>query len=82
MEKFGVARQATYNTIIRRMRSARWITKGTDTLRIHNKFLLYHNSNGYINAPECYVYRYIVCLVLIKLLVKFKDCLYSENDIS
>jgi len=44
--------------------------------------MLYHGSNGDMNAPQCYVYTYIACLVLIKLLVKFKVYLYSENDIS
>jgi hypothetical protein len=24
----------------------------------------FHGSNGYANAPHCYVYTYIVCLVL------------------
>ena len=31
MEKYGRARQATDDNIIRRMRFARWITKATDT---------------------------------------------------
>jgi hypothetical protein len=31
MEKYGTARQATDDNIIRRMRFACWITKATDT---------------------------------------------------
>ena len=31
MEKYGTARQATDDNIIRRMRVACWITKATDT---------------------------------------------------
>jgi len=40
--------------------------------------MLYHDSNGDTNAPQCYVYTYTACLVLIKLLFKFKEYLYSD----
>jgi hypothetical protein len=36
VEKYGRARQAAVDNIIRRMRFACWITKATDTLRIFN----------------------------------------------
>ena len=36
MEKYGRARQATDNNIIRRMRFLYWITKAADTLRMCN----------------------------------------------
>jgi len=35
-----------------------------------------------MNAPRCYVYTYIACLFLIKLLFKFKEYIYGEIDIS
>jgi hypothetical protein len=57
VEKYGRARQATDDNIIRRMRFACWITKATDT---HSEyeiqyFLLFHGNSGYANAPECYI---------------------------
>jgi hypothetical protein len=38
VEKYGRARQATDDNIIRRMRFARWITKAADTLTICNTY--------------------------------------------
>jgi hypothetical protein len=38
LKKYGTARQATDDSIIRRMRFACWITKATDTLRICNTY--------------------------------------------
>jgi hypothetical protein len=35
VEKYGGARQATDDNIIRRMRFACWVTKATDTLNIY-----------------------------------------------
>jgi hypothetical protein len=55
MEKYGTARQATDDNIIRRMRFACWITKATHT-HISYLLLLLGNS-GYANAPLCYVIR-------------------------
>jgi hypothetical protein len=43
-----------------RMRIACWITKAIDTHRIFDTF---HSNNDCMNAPQCYVYTYIVCLV-------------------
>ena len=37
MEKYGTARQATHDNIIRRMRIACWITKATDT---HSEYVI------------------------------------------
>jgi hypothetical protein len=37
VEKYGTARQATNNNIIRRMRFACWITKATDT---HSEYVI------------------------------------------
>jgi hypothetical protein len=30
--------------------------------------LLFHGNYGYANAPQCYVYTYIACLVVTKIL--------------
>jgi len=40
---------------LRRMRIARWIPKATNT---HSEYVmfLFHYNNGYINAPQCYMY--------------------------
>jgi hypothetical protein len=54
VEKYGTARQATDDNIIRPMRFACWITEATNTLRIRNRLLFYGN-NCYANAPQCYV---------------------------
>jgi hypothetical protein len=40
-----------------------WIIKATDT---HSKYVIltvFSGNGGYANAPECYVYKYIACLV-------------------
>ena len=41
VEKYSIARQATDENIIRRMRFACWITKATDTLRICNTYCIF-----------------------------------------
>jgi hypothetical protein len=46
--------------MIRRMRVACWVTKPKN---IH--LLLFHVNNGYANAPQCYVYTYIACLISV-----------------
>jgi len=37
VEKYGIAGQATVDSIIRRMRIARWLTKTTDT---HSEYVI------------------------------------------
>ena len=51
--KYGEARHATYDSIIRRMRFACWITKATHTNRIH------------ANAPQTYVIRTVPVLLVL-----------------
>ena len=41
------------------------LDKATHTLRICNTCSLLHDNNGYANAPRCYVYTYIACLVYL-----------------
>ena len=65
VEDCGRTRQATDDSIIRRMLFACWITKATDT---HSSYvityLLFSNdNNGDTNAFHCYVYEYTACLV-------------------
>jgi hypothetical protein len=64
MEKHGIARQATDDSIIRRMRFAYGFANTTDT---HSEFLyllLFHGNHGYANAPQCYVYTYTAFLFI------------------
>ena len=59
------AGQTTDGNIIRRMRIACCITKARIQKRILNVWysLLSHCNNGFVRAPLCSVYTYIVCLV-------------------
>jgi hypothetical protein len=55
VKKYGTARQAKDDNIIRRMRFACWITKATDT---HSECVtLFYGYSGYANASQ----RYVVC---------------------
>jgi acyl-CoA thioesterase FadM len=65
VEKYGIASQATYVNIIRRMRSACWTTK-VQMLRIC-VLIAFHDNYGHANAPSYYVYTYIACLVFMYL---------------
>jgi len=41
-----------------------WVTKATDTCSEYVLLLLlFHGNNGYVNAPQCYIYMYTACLV-------------------
>ena len=51
VKKYGGAREATDDNIIRRMRFACWITKTADTLRIYNTPVL--------KVPVLKVYKFI-----------------------
>jgi hypothetical protein len=56
------SKQATYDNIIRHMRSACCITKATDT---HTQYvMLFCCNNGYANAPQCYVIRTLPLLLI------------------
>ena len=63
-EKYGRTGQAMYDNIIRRMRLVCWIIKSADT---HSEYVIriFHGTSGYANAPHCYVYTYIACLVYV-----------------
>jgi hypothetical protein len=51
-----------HDNIIRRMRSACWVTKAIDTTYVILIAFAWQN-NGYANEPQCYVSRYIACLL-------------------
>ena len=63
MGRYGRVGQATDDNIIRRMRFAFWITKDTDP---NSEYVIHigHCSNGYANAPQCYVYTCVACLLV------------------
>jgi len=69
MEKYGKAGQATGVNIIRRMRAACCISKVTDTYSEYVTLIAFHGNNGYADAPHCYVYTYIACLVISKVII-------------
>jgi hypothetical protein len=75
VEKYGTARQATDDNIIRRMRFACWITKATDT---HSEYviLLSQYNKAYANAPECYV---ILTLPVLFICSLFNDAGRNQN---
>jgi hypothetical protein len=47
-----------------RMRIECWILKDTNTQSEHVILYLFHGNNGCANAPQCYIYTYIVYLVI------------------
>jgi hypothetical protein len=63
VEKYGRAREATDDNIIRRMRFACWVTKATDTHSEYVTLIAFPRNNGYANAPQCYIYTFIARLV-------------------
>jgi len=54
VKKYCTVGQATNDNIIRSMCIECWITKATDTSTEYN---------GFANAPKCYIYEYIDCLI-------------------
>ena len=57
----------------RGMRTVCWIPKARSSSQYMQKLLLCHCKNGYANAPQCYVYRYIACLVILDEVSKHID---------
>jgi hypothetical protein len=60
VEKYGTARQATDNNVIRRMRFARWITKATATCRICNTY--WSSMATMVTRTRLNVTLYVRCL--------------------
>jgi hypothetical protein len=55
MEKYGKARQVKYDNNKRRMRTACWITKATDTHTEYVIVLAFLRQKWLAKAPECYI---------------------------
>jgi hypothetical protein len=69
VKKYSSAINATDDNIIWCMRILCWITYAppppTHTHTQNMKYLLlFHGTNGYAKAPQCYVHKYIACLLL------------------
>ena len=62
MEKYGGAREATDDNIIRRMRIACWITNATDTLRMYDTAFPWQQCLR--ERASLLRYTYIACLVI------------------
>ena len=63
-EKYGTTRQVTDDNIIRHMHFPCWINKATNAYSEYLILSLFHSNNGYAKTSHCYVYTYIVCLIL------------------
>jgi hypothetical protein len=61
MEKYGTARQATDDNIIRRMRFACWINKATDTEYVI--LIAFTRQRWLCESTSMLRYTYIACLV-------------------
>jgi hypothetical protein len=62
VEKYGRAGQATDDSIIRRMRSACWITKATETHSEYAILIAFPRKNGYANASLTLYLHCLSCL--------------------
>jgi hypothetical protein len=65
VEKYGTAVQDTDDNIIRRMRTAWWISKATNTHLGYVIFLRVNGNNGCMNTPQYYVIRTLHVLLLL-----------------
>jgi hypothetical protein len=59
----ATATQAKDDDIIRHTRSAFWVTKAADTHSEYVQLTVFHCNNGFMDAPQYYVYIYIGCPV-------------------
>jgi hypothetical protein len=73
VEKYGIARQATDDNIIRRMRFACWITKATDTHSEYVIFIAFSRQQWLRERASMLHYTYIACLVIVKPGGKYTD---------
>jgi hypothetical protein len=63
VEKYGTARQATDDYIIRRMRFSCWITKATDTRLQYAIHITFPRQQWLRERATVLRYTYIACLV-------------------
>jgi hypothetical protein len=63
VEKYGTARQATNDNVMRSVRFAFWVIKTRIQTHTQNIYclLLFHGSNGLENAPQRYVNVHFFC---------------------
>jgi hypothetical protein len=64
VEKYARAVQATDDNIIRRMRFECLVTKATNTHSEYVYVFIFHCSNGYAEASQCYVIRTLPVLLI------------------
>ena len=72
VEKYGRTRQATYDSVTRRMRFARWITKATET---HSEYLtcIAFSRQQWLHKPSAVLhYTLVACLVIYSTVPCFK----------
>jgi hypothetical protein len=62
VEKYGTARQATDDNIIRRMRCACWITRATDTYSEYLMLIAFRLQKWLCERALMLRYTYIACL--------------------
>jgi len=68
VKKYGTARQATDDNIIRRMRISCRITRVRIETYFNIKYILvFHSNNGYAESPRCYITRKLLVLVLLSI---------------
>jgi hypothetical protein len=65
VENYSRDREGTDENVIWSMRIACWVPTATNTQNMWY-LLLFHRNNGCTNAPQFYVYKYIVCLVKLQ----------------
>jgi len=69
MSKYGRARQATDDNIIRRMRIVCWITKFTNTHSEYVILIAFDSKNGYTNAPQYFITNTFPVLLAMRMII-------------
>ena len=79
MEKYGTARQATDDDIIRRMPSACWINKATDTHSQYEIRIAFSRHQWFGERASCYGNTYTDSLVISSQLTPYSVVLSFIN---
>lgn len=74
-----MAQPETPQTTIQHMHIVRWITKLQTHTTNMQYFLLFHATNGYVYAPQCYVHMYTAFLVSLPEAVIVIDAVTSSD---
>jgi len=77
VEKYCRVRQATEESIVRRMRVVCWIPKATDTESEYVIFTAFLNNNCYANVPQYYIF--CTLLVLLELCETIKYVVWAKK---